>query len=55
MSYLFGRWNVSDNIVNCVLYALEQNFLFNSLHLKNAALISRVWEAISTEIQTMVC
>jgi len=31
-----------------------QNFLLSSLHLRNSALISRVWEAISAEIVTPV-
>jgi len=31
-----------------------QNFLSSSLHLRNAALVSKVWEAISAEIHTEV-
>ena len=37
----------------CVLLTV-QNFLLNSLHLRNAALISKVWEAVSAEMQSAV-
>lgn len=32
-----------------------ENFLFNSLHLRNTALVSKVWEAISAEILAKDC